>query len=199
MTLKFHNKYRVDSARLRGYDYSRPGAYFITICTKNRVHYFGKIIDGKMALNNIGKIVECEWIRSFDIRKELLHDEWIVMPDHIHGIVIIINGGRSLVETHSRASLPFERKPRSISSFVAGFKSAVTKQINDMGRMQGGSIWQSRFNDHIIRNADEMNRIRQYIANNPMNWLDNRKDSRSNPYGGLGLGMDTEGVVGSKG
>jgi putative transposase len=125
MTLKFHNKYRVDSARLRGYDYSRPGAYFITICTKNRVHYFGKIIDGKMALNNIGKIVECEWIRSFEIRKELLRDEWIVMPDHIHGIIIIVNGDRSRievpgrVETHGSASLPFERKPRSISSFVA--------------------------------------------------------------------------------
>jgi len=194
MTEKFQNKYRIDSARLLGYDYSQPGVYFITLCTKNRAHYFGEVVDGHMVLNDIGKIVEQEWIRSFEIRKELLRDEWIIMPDHIHGIVLIVGvdgagtdhglvtGADGVVETHGRASLPlpFHRKPRSISSFVAGFKSAVTNQINDMGKMQGESIWQSRFHDHIIRNANEMNRIRQYIANNPMNWPYNRKNSQSN-------------------
>jgi len=88
MTL-FQNKYRVESTRLKNYDYSSVGAYFITICTKNRDQLFGYINNCKMLLSPIGKIARLEWEKSFEMRRELLCDEYVIMPNHIHGIIII--------------------------------------------------------------------------------------------------------------
>jgi REP element-mobilizing transposase RayT len=185
MTL-FQNKYRIETNRLQDYDYSQPGAYFITIVTKNRDCLFGKIINGKLHLNPKGKIVYEEWIKSFVIRKELECDEFVIMPNHIHAIVIINNENNiksgnydNIVETHGRASLhhrasPHYRRmvrlPTSLSSFVAGFKSSVTKRINEFRNTPKWAVWQSRFYDHIIRNESELNKTREYIINNPLNW-----------------------------
>lgn len=88
MTL-FRNKYRVESARLEGFDYSSPGAYFVTAVTKDRIPYFGRIVDGKIELSEIGEIVADEWRKTALIRKNVQLDEWVVMPDHLHGILII--------------------------------------------------------------------------------------------------------------
>jgi REP element-mobilizing transposase RayT len=95
-TEKYRNKYRIKSHRLPGWDYSKNGAYYITVVTQNRICYLGEIIDGKMILSDFGKIVETEFLKSFEIRDELFLSEYIIMPNHIHAIVILekISDGR---------------------------------------------------------------------------------------------------------
>jgi putative transposase len=178
----FQNKYRIESTRLKDFDYSSNGYYFITICTKNRECIFREIINEKMQLSAIGEFVLNGWKESFDIRKELFCDEFVIMPNHIHGIVIIENQNETynsniIVETHGRASLPERaslkhphRMSKSISSFVSGFKSAMTKYVNIFRHTPGMSLWQSRFYDHIIRDEKSLQKIRNYIVNNPINW-----------------------------
>jgi len=172
--------------RLKGYDYSLPGYYFITLCTHDRRNLFGDIYDNEMHLNAYGRIVWDEWNASFIIRHELLSDEFIVMPNHIHGIVKIItettvgpNGcsaaQRKPIRPHSRADQQDQTKivhfqQKSLSSFMAGFKSAVTKRINKMRNTYGTPVLQYRYHDHIIRNEKELFYIRHYIKYNPMNW-----------------------------
>ena len=174
----FRNKYRIESARLPEWDYSSPGYYFITVCTHDRSNVFGYISNGIMHLNEYGKIVHDEWFASFEIRDELDRDEFTIMPNHFHGIVRIVG---TPVETHGCASLPFvqnripnagiaSRKPKSISSFMAGVKSSMTKRINVLRKTPGAPVLQYRFHDHVIRNEQELFRIRQYIKNNPLNW-----------------------------
>ncbi len=176
--------------RLRGWDYTQPGAYFVTICTHERVHLFGEIVDGDMRLNAFGEIVWEEWFRSAEIRAEieLFPDEFVVMPNHIHGIVWIVetddgNGYRDdTVGAHGRA--PLHRPPRSLGSFIAGFKSAVTKRINALRGTPGARVWQRNYWEHIICNERALNAIRRYIAENPPRWhLD-----RHNPDA---VGMDS--------
>ncbi len=175
------NRHHRRSIRLRGYDYTRPGAYFVTICTQHRVCLFGDVVDGEMQLNALGEIVWAEWFRSADIRAEIeLHpNEFVVMPNHIHGIVWIVDNvgatGRANVGPHGCA--PLHRPPRSLASFIAGFKSAVTKRINKMRGTPGMPVWQRNYYEHIIRNENALNRIREYIAMNPSRWMTDRENA----------------------
>ncbi|MEI6683839.1 MAG: transposase [Bacteroidota bacterium] len=213
MSEKFHNKYRIPSARASWWNYANPGAYFITICTHGRDCIFGiaETHGGAspcgIALSPIGKIVEQEWNKSFKIRTELFCDAFVIMPNHIHAILRIEpssattepgveTDGRASqrtepktgnVETDGRPSLRMEiptgddethgrpslahRTPKSISSFVAGFKSAATTRINQYRNTPKKTVWQTRFHDHIIRNDTEYRLIREYIKNNPANWV----------------------------
>jgi len=162
------------SIRLQGYDYSRAGAYFLTICVQGRECIFGEIVDGEMVLNEYGKIVRDEWIKTGEIRNEIELDEWVVMPNHFHAIVMIPRGDRPVAPTTATVApatmaLPGSR-PQSIGSLMSGFKSAVTKRINELRNHPGMKLWQRNYYDHIIRNENELNRIRQYIINNPLNW-----------------------------
>lgn len=145
------------SIRLRDYDYSQIGAYFITICTHDRNCLFGNIIDDKMLLNEFGMLVHGEWIKSAQIRMEIKIDEFIVMPNHIHGIVIIDRKG-------DRPVAP------TIGSLIGGFKSTATKQINEIRKMPRVPVWQRNYYEHIIRNEKSLYNIREYIVNNPLNW-----------------------------
>ncbi len=177
---KFQNKYRIPSARATWWDYGWAGAYFITICTSNRECLFGNINNKKMILSPIGDIVTNEWNKSFEIRQELFCDAFVLMPNHLHAILRIENNINDIiVETHGRASLQTQqtpqtgiayRSPKSISSFVAGYKSSATKQINIFRNTPKLAVWQSRFHDHIIRNDAEYQRINNYIEINPENW-----------------------------
>jgi len=197
---KFKNKYRVESHRMPGWDYSGNGYYFITLVTQNRECNLGEIINEKMILSDFGKIVDTEWEKSFEIRNELFCDEYIIMPNHLHAIVIIekskndddlniihgmnnTNGSHDLhVETHGRASLqnqPFYRKPQSLSSFIGGFKSVINTKIDnfiddnnlDIPKYnRNHHFFQQNYYDHIIRDENEYNRISQYIINNPVKW-----------------------------
>jgi putative transposase len=176
MTKLAHKRH---STRLRGYDYSQPGAYFITICTHSRELLFGEIIDGEMLLNAAGQIVMEEWMRTPSVRSEMGIDEFVVMPNHVHGIVVIAeNNDFPAVGAHGRAPLhqPTHRKPRSLGSFVAGFKSIVTRRINAQSGTLGKPVWQRNYYEHIIRNENEHNRIRGYILDNPRRWAEDREN-----------------------
>ena len=157
------------SLRLREYDYSQAGAYFITICTKNRECTFGDVLDGEMVLNDAGRIVAEEWMKSADVRNEIELDAFVVMPNHIHGVVFIRRGDRPVAPTSEPILAPGP-KPKSIGSFIGGFKPIVTKRINELRDSRGTPVWQRNYYEHVIRDEDDMNRICQYILDNPARW-----------------------------
>lgn len=154
----YRGKYRIKSARAEWWNYSNDGIYFITICSAHHKMLFGKIVNGIMNLSNIGRLVECELNKSFEIRKELINHGSVIMPNHLH-ILIEINNPCPISNTQ------YKRSPKSISSFVAGFKASVTRQIGF-----DKSIWQARFHDRIVRNAHEYYLILDYIQKNPEVW-----------------------------
>jgi len=165
-------KHNRRSIRLKGYDYSQTGAYFVTICTKGRACLFGEIAGGKMVLNDAGRIAADEWTKTALIRDEIQLDEWVVMPNHFHGIVWIrqTDGTGDTVRRGDRPVAPTGPRPRSLGALMAGFKSAVTKRVNKLRQTPGEKLWQRNYWEHIIRNDDELNRIRQYIIDNPAKW-----------------------------
>jgi len=176
------------SVRLPGYDYSQPGAYFVTICTQNRACLYGDIIDGKMMLNANGLIVHEEWQKTAEMRLNVVLDTFVIMPNHIHGILVIkddIDYGKAKCRgTMHRAPTPMiERygKPvsNSIPTIIRGFKSAVTHRINEIRATPGAPIWQRNFYEHVIRNEDNLNEIRQYIENNPTKWLEDENHPKN--------------------
>ncbi len=182
------------SIRLRDYDYSQAGAYFLTICTVNRVCLFGEIIENKMRLNGLGRIVEDEWKRSALTRSEIELDSWVIMPNHLHGIVVIKAsdeqgagvgqglsiqvGNPSVAPTGTRPPAgkgdppvaPTGPRRKSIGAMVAGFKSAATTRINGVRGRYGVRVWQRNDYEHVIRDEDSLNIIRQYIMDNPAKW-----------------------------
>jgi putative transposase len=183
------NFQRRRSIRLQGYDYSQAGAYFITICAHNRECLFGEILgscsvgagftpappmSARMELNEFGVIVRDEWIKSAAIRSEIELDEFVVMPNHFHGIVFLRRGDRLVAHNGDRPVAPTGRQPgpqtRSVGALMAGYKSAVTKRINENRRTSGMPVWQRNYYEHVIRNDEELNGIREYIMNNPLNW-----------------------------
>jgi REP element-mobilizing transposase RayT len=158
------------SVRLPGYDYSKPGAYFVTLVTYQRERLFGDIVQGEVRLSDIGQIVVEEWLRSAQFRGEIELDMYVVMPNHLHGLVIIT---RDVVGAHGRAPLRAGiayRPSRSLGSMIAGFKSAATKRINEMRATPGLPVWQRNYHERVIRNEAELNSVRQYILDNPQNW-----------------------------
>lgn len=176
MTL-FKGKYRIESARLPGWDYSSPGAYFVTLCTKGMQYWFGDIVDRKMQLSRVGQIVADEWKKTEQIRPDVSLDTWAVMPNHLHGIVVINempsehatrNEIPSVETTRRVVSTRETLKPNSLGSIIGQFKSASTKRIHMAGCTEFAC--QPRYYDHIIRNERSMNKIREYIADNVLQW-----------------------------
>ena len=155
--MEFKKTYRVESSRLKDWDYSNPWWYYVTINTRNHVECFGNVSDGKMILNDLGILTEKCWkdIPTHFANVEL--DYSVIMPNHIHGIIII----KPNVETPYMASLP-------LGDIVGKFKAAVTRLANKNGF--SSFAWQSRYYDHIIRNEKELYNIRRYIAMNPLKW-----------------------------
>jgi putative transposase len=167
------------SLRLREYDYGQAGAYFVTVCTHRRECLFGKIGEGIMALNEYGKIVEDEWHRSKQMRHGVDLGAFIVMPNHIHGIIHLtgnpaFDGRRG---TMHRAPTPqFEQFGRptknSIPTILRGLKSSGTQRINELRGTPGQPVWQRNYYEHVIRNEIDLEEIREYIQNNPWKWLE---------------------------
>jgi putative transposase len=173
MTL-YKNRYRIETVRCSKWDYTSDGYYFITICTHNRQSFFGEIIDGEMQLSQIGEIIADEWQKTSQIRANVQLDAWVIMPNHMHGILIINN---PVVETFPqvetfRWNVSTNNVPRlqsnSLGSIIGQFKSVCTKQIWIAGFTE--FKWQTRFHDCIIRDEESLNRIREYIINNPAKW-----------------------------
>ncbi|MDJ1172571.1 transposase [Roseofilum capinflatum] len=162
------------SIRLKGYDYSRSGHYFVTVCTYQRQCFFGEIIEGEVQLNNLGQIVAEEWQKSADIRQEIQLDLWVIMPNHMHGIAIIDSENpHPIIQSENQTTqtgIIKPMKPRSLSSLMAGFKSATTKKINQFRSAPGTPVWQRNYYEHRIRNEESLQKIRQYICTNPQQW-----------------------------
>ena len=177
------------SIRLQGYDYSQAGAYFITICTQNRLHLFGRIVDGEMVLNDAGQMIQRIW---HEIPRDFAHiqlHEFIIMPNHIHGIIEIIGGvgvGADSISARiakqappqSRATVEFRADMESaptVGMVVQSFKRHSTIEYirmvkNGVLSRFNQKIWQRNYWEHIIRNEQEHHRIAQYICNNPLKW-----------------------------
>lgn len=169
--------HRRRSIRLPHHDYSQPGGYFVTICADGLKCLFGEVVDGSVRLSKYGNIVRDEWLRTPQIRREIQVDAFVVMPNHFHGIVFIEDDGANPVGAHRRAPTnrgachaPLRRKPKSIGSIIAGFKSAVTRRINEARALPGAPVWQRNYYEHVIRNESDLNGIRDYIASNPARW-----------------------------
>jgi REP element-mobilizing transposase RayT len=182
------------SIRLKGYDYSQNGAYFITICAQDRKPLFGKIVNGDLQLNPFGVIARDEWLKTSIMRQNIEMDEFVIMPNHMHGIIVIdIEPRRDTLQrvpTNERApenegtgtmhrapTVEQFGKPTSntIPTIIRGYKGAVTKQINTLQINAGvynipERIWQKNYYEHVIRNETSLNKIREYIMSNPLNW-----------------------------
>ncbi len=181
------------SIRLRGYDYTQAGAYFVTIVTQDRAHLFGEVVGGDMRLNEYGQMVREEWFRAAALRPyvQLFDDEFVVMPNHVHGIIWIVDDNddnddvgatRRVAPTPTATVIPRGPVSGSIGAIVGQFKSAVARRINALRGTPGASVWQRNYYEHIIRNNEALNRIRQYIADNPIRWeLDHENPAAQHP------------------
>ncbi|MGN6600810.1 MAG: transposase [Ginsengibacter sp.] len=160
---------------MQNWDYGSPGFYFITICTKDHKHHFGKIENGEMILNELGMIVNDEWIKTPVLRPDMnveLH-KFVTMPNHFHGIISIgeniFNARRDAM--HHVSTNKFGTQSKNLASIIRGFKSSVTTAAN---KLHFEFAWQPRFHDHIIGSQKELTRISHYIKNNPCCWKDDK-------------------------
>jgi putative transposase len=174
MNMKFDpNKHHRRSIRLKGYDYTQPGAYFVTICTYQRQTILGEIVDGEMLLNTCGEIARDEWFKTAQIRSnvQLHQEEFVIMPNHLHGIIWIIEPNvrarRRRAPTHESFG---NSVTGSIPTIVRSYKSAVTKRINQLLDSPGAPVWKRNYYEHIVRNEAELTAIQKYIQNNPLKW-----------------------------
>ena len=165
------------SIRLPHYDYSRPGAYFVTVCTWNRDPLFGIIIDGEIQLNANGRFVQACWEAIPDHFAYVELDSFTIMPNHVHGILWMAH--RSHVGAQHAAPLRRPRNsdasmnvtPGSLGAILRSFKSAATRRINNIDRQTPRiPVWQRNYYERVIRDEAEMCRTREYIQNNPLNW-----------------------------
>jgi putative transposase len=163
----FHRVRR--SIRLIDFDYATNAGYVITICTHQRAPLFGTIRDGTMIVSPLGRIVEEEWWRTATLRPDVLLDAFIIMPNHVHGIVFFNREGsepRVIQRTDGMPPAP----TRTLGAIVRGLKSAVTARARREGLILDAPIWQRNYHDRIIRNQQELDRYREYIDNNPQQW-----------------------------
>ncbi len=172
------------SIRLKNYDYSYPGAYFITICTQHRKYLFGNVIDGKMQLNKFGKIVKAEWLETPIIRQNVELDMFVIMPNHLHGIIVIVDDTNvgAYSNTPLQKTNTFRSPSRTLGAIIRGFKSAATKNINEYRWTPGIPVWQRNYYEHIIRSKGELSRIREYIHTNPLKWEFDRENPVSRNF-----------------
>ncbi len=198
-------QYKIEKQyRLKNYDYSQEGYYFVTICTKNKEEFLGNIVgvddDVKAELSKIGKIVEKVWLEIPEHFKNVELDEYVIIPNHIHGIIVIkeneysrniihhvpdencINGRNiacyvptNYMNYTEEGSKFGKITQNSLSVIIRSFKSAVTKYLNE-NIPNHDFVWQSRFYDHIIRTEKSLSNIREYIRNNPLRWKFDRNN-----------------------
>ena len=148
--------------RLKGYDYSTPGAYFVTLCTDKKEHLFGKIVNNSMLLNALGKIVDQEILKIQSHYENIQIDKYVIMPNHIHMIITILETERIN---------PFPTIKFDIPNVVGKFKSGVTRHVgNAFMHSAKKPIWQSSYNDHIIRGEKDYKQIWEYIDTNVIRW-----------------------------
>lgn len=151
------DKHHRRSIRLKGYDYAQSGAYFITLCTWQRPSSFGEIMNGEMQLNTYGEILQRHWDSLPKHHHHLELDEFIIMPNHVHGIIVLIDDNTY-------------KKRHGLPEILRGFKTFSARRINKIRRLSGVSVWQRGYYEHIIRNEKVLMAIREYIVKNPLSW-----------------------------
>ena len=173
------------SIRLKGYDYSGSGAYFATICVQKRKCIFGEIINKEMMLNDIGQIVQTVWDGLPDHYSHVRLDMCSIMPNHIHGIIILqddnivgadlnVGAGFKPAPTVKRG----KNKRHGLPEIIRGFKTFSSRRINEYRDTKGRIVWQRNYYEHIVRNEKELDRIREYVINNPIQW----ESDKENPH-----------------
>ena len=184
--------------RLPHFNYTEHGAYFVTICTRNRVCLFGEVVDGEIQLNNIGEVAHAMWEQIPTHFPQVETDAWVVMPNHVHG-VIFIAGSDTAVSPKEGATTSVGMSPAvgathasplqrpsgppkcSLGAIVGSYKSAVSRRVNELRRSRGAPVWQRNYYDHVIRDAAALNHIRQYIAENPARWAEDPENPERQP------------------
>jgi REP element-mobilizing transposase RayT len=171
------------TTRLKDYDYAQAGAYFITICTKDRACLFGEIVDGEMRLNQSGRMVETVWEEIPCFYPGIDIDTFIVMPNHVHGIILVGAAPRGRPDSWQPQGVA---PTLSLPDVVHRFKTLTTKRYVNGVKQSGwtkfpGRVWQRNYFDHIIRSEEYLNRIREYIIANPQQWASDRE----NPQAGI--------------
>lgn len=190
-------KHHRRSIRLKGYDYTQAGAYFVTLCIRNRECLLGEIIQGIMHLSPFGRIVGKEWYRTATARRNVELDAFVIMPNHIHGIIILIDTNRNPLRATQRylpvcspdfiervaptagiMDKPLLKGPLSgsLGAMVGQFKSLSGKRINRLRRTPGVQVWQRDFYDHIIHRSASLHAIQRYIVENPLHWTDDTEN-----------------------
>ena len=175
------NRHHRRSIRLKGYDYSQAGAYFITLCTQDRACLFGKVVNGEMRLNDAGRMVLAEWNRLPERFPRVVLDAFVVMPNHVHGILVITDPAPTVGATVGATLVVAP----TVGNIIGAFKSRVTVEYIRGVKTSGwppfrGRLWQRNYYEHIIRNERALNAIRQYIMENPRRWqMDREKEARS--------------------
>jgi REP element-mobilizing transposase RayT len=175
------------STRLHGYDYNQPGSYFVTVCTYEKQHVFGSIVNDEMYLNDAGQIVNNTWNTIPQRFPNIELDEYIIMPNHLHGI--ITNNGATSNAKYKSSNNPLSSHLSLLGQIIRTFKSASTSQIRKTVRPDFS--WQHNYYEHIIRQEKDLDHIRQYIATNPAGWaqdtqycLDKHTDERNTSMDG---------------
>jgi REP element-mobilizing transposase RayT len=167
----FKNKFRIASARLKNWDYSSSGYYFVTVCVKNKKYLLGRVTGRRMCLSRIGRFIQRVWFEIPNHFNNVFLDEFVIIPNHVHGIVVIrpIAKRRDVinhVSTNIFQSITPMNK-HSLGEIIRWFKGRVSFEVN---KLKDDFSWQPRFYDHVIRNEKFLNEIRQYIRFNPLNW-----------------------------
>ncbi|HEX9372473.1 MAG TPA: transposase [Roseiflexaceae bacterium] len=159
------------SLRLKGYDYTQPGAYFVTICVYQRQHLFGNIEDGVVVLSLYGQEVARCWRALPRFFPSITLDEYVVMPDHLHGIIVIQRAQRTAGASAGEGDGVWRgTTPSSLSAILQNFKSISTRRINPLRAAPGAPLWQRDFYEHIIRDSEALERVRAHIVANPASW-----------------------------
>jgi putative transposase len=156
------------SIRLAGYDYSRCGAYFVTVCAANRECLFGDIADGEMHPNAYGLLVERSWVELRDTYPYVNLDAWVLMPNHLHGVVVITD------ESGDATNILMKRKP--LGNLIGAFKTISTRHINELRGSSGTPVWQRNYYEHVVRSDAVLRRVRDYIQTNPGNWSTDKEN-----------------------
>jgi len=160
---KYQGKYRIPSARWAAWDYSSNAAYFVTICIDGRAHLFGEVVNGEMVLTPLGQAAHACWRAIPEHFPFVVLDAFVVMPNHVHGIIVIAKSDGGVGWEPNR----FGPQSQNLASIVRGYKIGVTKFAREHNLP---FQWQARYHDHVIRNEGEHERIRAYIIQNPKRW-----------------------------
>ncbi len=166
------------STRLKGFDYTQPGAYFVTMVTSQREEIFGGITNGEIRLNQLGEIVRTEWLKTVDIRGnvELHEDEFVIMPNHLHGIIWIVDNAVGATRRVAPTKRSRTLEAGSIGAIMSQFKSITAKRINAVRATPGIPVWQRNYFEHIIRDEIEFGTICNYIQDNPLKWQEDQEN-----------------------